>query len=61
MSDAARVLRKLFTSDVESFDRQIADYCSKIRTMNAQIETLEAYRRKAEARLAELGDDDDPE
>lgn len=56
-----RVLRKLLKADIDGYDRQIATISSQIRTLQAQSDTLEFYRRASEAKLAAMGDDDDDE
>jgi hypothetical protein len=53
------VYRKLLKADVETLDRLISENSSKIRVLEAQTETLAAYRRDDERKLAALGDDDD--
>ena len=60
MSDLERrVQRAVLKADIAGYDRQIAASCSQIRVLEAQISTLEAYRRSCEQELAHLGGDDD--
>lgn len=56
-----RVLRKLLKADVDGYDRQIAALNSQIRMLQAQADSLEAYRRASEVKLARLEVDDDDE
>ena len=56
-----RVLRKLLKADIDGYDRQIASISSQIRTLQAQSDALEGYRRESEIKLARLGDEDDDE